>query len=311
MGSEHRGWRRLWVPEYYCQHVTAALVRPDLELLPYPDHPLRPAPDLPDGRARRRHPRRGLLRPEGAPPGLRSRRRRRRRRPLPRSLVALGAIEHGRLLHRLAAKDAAPHRRRRALVAAGPPAPAGPAADRSASAGRRDEARRHDPQGDVPRWTPGRQGRVPSTRGTRRAGPRRAGDLRHERRRWRDPRSFPVEPWRQARATNHALLASLVADVGWAARPRPGRWCGCPVLVRRRPGLGGATRARPHRLIDAGIFPAVLWPLERTVLPVGHDARGLSRRILSIHCDGRYRTADMEQVGDAFIRAGELQRSRI
>ena len=32
-GVQHRGWHRLWVPDYFCQHVAAALVRPDLEQL--------------------------------------------------------------------------------------------------------------------------------------------------------------------------------------------------------------------------------------------------------------------------------------
>jgi hypothetical protein len=29
-GATRRGWRRLWVPDYFCQHVVAATVRPDL-----------------------------------------------------------------------------------------------------------------------------------------------------------------------------------------------------------------------------------------------------------------------------------------
>ena len=41
----------MWVPDYFCQHVVAAMQRPDLEMLTYSDNPLRAAPELPEGRA--------------------------------------------------------------------------------------------------------------------------------------------------------------------------------------------------------------------------------------------------------------------
>jgi hypothetical protein len=50
LGVGERGWRRLWVPEYFCQDVVAAFARPGLELRPYPDHPLRGVPDFPAAR---------------------------------------------------------------------------------------------------------------------------------------------------------------------------------------------------------------------------------------------------------------------
>jgi hypothetical protein len=110
--------------------------------------------------------------------------------------------------------------------------------------------------------------------------------------------SFPVDSWRLARAANHALLGSLLAQVGWARVLAPADSGSVPfscVLVvdstQRR------ERVRRH-LINANVFPAVLWPLERTVMPVGHEARELSRRVLSIHCDGRYGTPDMLRIGE-------------
>jgi hypothetical protein len=57
------------------------------------------------------------------------------------------------------------------------------------------------------------------------------------------------------------------------------------------------------RLIEAKIFPTVLWPLEETVLPVGAEARDISRRLLSIHCDGRYGAADMLRIAEV-LRGG-------
>lgn len=87
-------------------------------------------------------------------------------------------------------------------------------------------------------------------------------------------------------------------------RPHTRRRAGAPftcVVI-----LDSAERRERLRLglIEANVFPAVQWPLERTVLPVGREARNLSRRVLSIHYDGRHEAGDIERVGDIFDRAG-------
>ena len=48
VGARDFGWRRLWVPDYFCQQVVAALAQTGFELVSYPDNPLRRSPDLPD-----------------------------------------------------------------------------------------------------------------------------------------------------------------------------------------------------------------------------------------------------------------------
>jgi hypothetical protein len=51
VGVKERRWRRLWIPDYFCQDVVAALVGTGLALQAYADDPLRQAPDLPDARS--------------------------------------------------------------------------------------------------------------------------------------------------------------------------------------------------------------------------------------------------------------------
>jgi hypothetical protein len=110
--------------------------------------------------------------------------------------------------------------------------------------------------------------------------------------------SFPVAAWRSARAVNHVVLTSRLAQVGWARVLAPADGDSVPfscVFVVDSAQL--RERARRY-LIAANIFPAVLWPLEQTVMPIGHEARDVSRRLLSVHCDGRYGTPDMLRIGE-------------
>jgi len=110
--------------------------------------------------------------------------------------------------------------------------------------------------------------------------------------------SFPVDSWRRARAANYALLGSLLAQVGWARVLTPAGGGAVPfscVLVAD--SAERRERVRGH-VISANVFPAVLWPLEQTVIPVRREGRELSRRVLSIHCDGRYGEADMVRIGE-------------
>ena len=58
-------------------------------------------------------------------------------------------------------------------------------------------------------------------------------------------------------------------------------------------------------MIEANVFPVVHWPLEETVLPVGEEARDISRRLISIHCDGRYGAPDMLRVAEALGSVGQ------
>jgi len=305
-GAEDRGWRRLWIPDYFCQHVAAALVRPGLELLPYPDHPLRPTPELPDGRpgdailvmnyfglraavhASRREgvdvvedhshdPWSPWARTSTADFGIAS-----LRKTLP---LSDGGVLWSPRRHALPSEPRLTAQRRRA---AGTKLAAmilkamyldGHPIDKA-------EFRALALQGERDLAVPGISAMSDV-----------AGVVL---------RSFATELWRRTRAANHALLSSLLADVGWARILQPANGAGVPFSVAVVAESAERRERLRLQLIEASIFPAVLWPLEKTVLPVGQEARQMSRRVLSIHCDGRYGAEDMRRVGDAFIRAGRL-----
>jgi hypothetical protein len=72
-----------------------------------------------------------------------------------------------------------------------------------------------------------------------------------------------------------------------------------------------ASRAEHIRrgLIARAVYPAVLWPLERPFSPaIPAEDRQLSARLLSIHCDMRYATDDMDRVADLIIELGATWR---
>jgi hypothetical protein len=116
--------------------------------------------------------------------------------------------------------------------------------------------------------------------------------------------SYPLETWRHARSMNYGVLRGRLASTPWARvlTPEAGNCVpfSCVVVLE---SIERCERVR-QRLIDGHVYPTVYWPLEATVLAVGKEARDLSRRILSIHCDGRYGAEDMHRVGDLLVGAG-------
>lgn len=110
--------------------------------------------------------------------------------------------------------------------------------------------------------------------------------------------TLPVARWRDQREGNIRVL-QYVAEQHTGVRILPAPFAA--VLVFDKP------KAREHvrdALIDQRIYPAILWPLEDTVvrgIPAEHV--DLSRRLLVVHADQRYTTADMQRVGVALEAA--------
>jgi hypothetical protein len=304
-GVRHRGWRRLWVPEYYCQVVTAALVRDDLRLQSYPDSPDLAGPARPElhrgdailvmnyfgirGRI-------DIQRPEGVDvvedhshdptsdwaltstadfciASL--------RKTLP---LTDGGVLWSPKGHDLPGTPGLDQRRRRAastrltgmmlksLYLAGAPIE---------KSGYRGMIRRGEAGLSYPSVT-------------------KASDLTVA-----FLASYPIERWRRARQDNFTVILESLATVGWAEILRPGTEAGAPfscVLI-----LDTAERRQRLRdaLIQHRIFPAVLWPLESPVLTVGSHAVDISRRLISLHCDGRYGPDDMRRVASLVRQLGD------
>jgi hypothetical protein len=111
---------------------------------------------------------------------------------------------------------------------------------------------------------------------------------------------FPVKAWRERRRANQRVLASALGGLpGIAVLQAQDAVCGCPYsgLI-----LLDSVQRRDHvreRLMASRVYPAILWPLQSPVLPgVPPEDVDFSRRMLSIHCDMRYNREDMLRVAE-------------
>lgn len=127
--------------------------------------------------------------------------------------------------------------------------------------------------------------------------------------------TFPVAEWRRARACNHRALCEAVVGAPGVTILVPSRgpssedaeWP--PRLACPFSGIAvfDTTERRDQvrrQLIAERIYPAILWSMENPAVPrVSPGALDLSRRMLSVHCDARYSESDMERVGAVITRA--------
>lgn len=119
--------------------------------------------------------------------------------------------------------------------------------------------------------------------------------------------TFPVFSWRKRKQANVAELYQAVHQLRWLDCLGRNSDAGiCP--------FGGiflidSEKRRDHirlKLIDAGVYPAILWPLEDVpVTAATQPYVDFSRRMLMLHCDMRYRSEDMQRVASLICRFGE------
>jgi hypothetical protein len=119
--------------------------------------------------------------------------------------------------------------------------------------------------------------------------------------------AFPISAWRRRRKHNHKLMTGSLHGLDWLTVLRAGPGTGASpfsaVLVFESEALRSHVR---RRLIEARVYPAVLWPLDEPVLDgIPEGQRDLSRRLLSIPCDMRYDEPDVLRVGSLIRRSGE------
>ena len=118
---------------------------------------------------------------------------------------------------------------------------------------------------------------------------------------------FPREAWRTERARNHRVLSTALRDIPWVQVLQPE----CPEQCCPFSGilLFQSERCRAHvqrRIIARHIYPATLWTLEKPVVSgIPIDDQRLSRRMLSIPCDMRYRAEEVALVASLISQFGE------
>lgn len=118
---------------------------------------------------------------------------------------------------------------------------------------------------------------------------------------------FPAAAWRKLRRRNHAYLAGALEGLpGLRVLPGPPDEGACPfaaVVVTDRAERRDRLR---QGLLEARIFPGSHWSLEKPAvrgLPPEH--LDLSRRLLTLPCDLRYRESDLERVAGVVRRLAQ------
>ena len=109
--------------------------------------------------------------------------------------------------------------------------------------------------------------------------------------------SFPALQWRTRRRDNHASLAGALTGLEGASVLLAKDSRTCPFSVAILFDTAERRMRVRQKLIAASVYPAVLWPLESPAIPnIRECDLDLSRRLLFLHCDMRYDTADMNRV---------------
>lgn len=116
-------------------------------------------------------------------------------------------------------------------------------------------------------------------------------------------RGFPWKEWRGQRQKNCSYLRDKIAEEKIKGVEIFGSNSSviCPfslLVLFNDP----AKRDRiKQRLMDQSVYPAVIWPLDhKRFWWTDERSCNLSARMLSLHCDGRYAQADMGKVAEIF-----------
>jgi hypothetical protein len=110
--------------------------------------------------------------------------------------------------------------------------------------------------------------------------------------------SLPVRAWREQRRENYETLLGALGPLRnvHVIAPVPGAVAFALTLVFDTPNARDTVK---KALIAARVYPAVLWPLDDLKLDhIPREHVDLARRVLSIHCDQRYVSADMIRVAE-------------
>jgi len=118
---------------------------------------------------------------------------------------------------------------------------------------------------------------------------------------------FPVDSWRKRRYLNYKTMIEALENEPRVSVLKPyTNTDPCPFMCILKFDNKELRDYVLKNLIFERIYPAILWPLEDSILPgVKSDDRDFSRRMLGIHCDMRYSKNDMEKVANYIIKTVE------
>lgn len=108
--------------------------------------------------------------------------------------------------------------------------------------------------------------------------------------------SFPWRAWRARRLANYRRLRQQVPEQSGMKVLDSNGQDGCPFMMTLLFPSRKKRDQMKKRLIEHSVFPAIIWPIEGSHTWASERAKILSGQILSIHCDGRYSLADMDKI---------------
>jgi hypothetical protein len=118
--------------------------------------------------------------------------------------------------------------------------------------------------------------------------------------------TLPIGSWRAQRQLNQQRLSANLGAVSWATVLSAEGDGTCPFAGVVISDTAARCAHIRRGLIAQDVYPAVLWPLQGSLLPAIPDTdRQLAVRLLSLHCDMRYSSSDMDRVADLLIRLGD------
>lgn len=115
---------------------------------------------------------------------------------------------------------------------------------------------------------------------------------------------MPAFAWREIRRANYHTFAQAVADLSWLRVMKPvNTEYACPfsavILIEDRE-LHNSLRTE---LIAHRIYPTTLWPMDKPAIDdIPPEYLAFSHRMLSIQCDARYTGKDLLRVADIIRR---------
>ena len=113
----------------------------------------------------------------------------------------------------------------------------------------------------------------------------------------------PVKQWRDQRARNFRDFAQALEQASGLSLLRPDRAECVPFNLTLVTDTASQCASLRKGLIARQIYPATLWSLEHPQVPGTAERHiDLSRRIVSLHCDSRYSGKDMRRVATNVIK---------
>lgn len=304
LGQAQHGWRRLWVPTYFCPHVVAHVQRTGIEVQGYADTPFRPNPEPPQ------NVQTGDVVLLANHFGMRT-------AAIYAPFYALGLPVIEDHTHDPWSAWAAAGTGTYSLASYRKTLPVSDGAALWSPAGA-------DLPGPPPVGSPGAalqlQGMVLKTAYLQHGTPPKQTylDLFRQAEAAFDAgpvhamstaaryvlEAFDWAAWRTVRRANHERLATLlIENPGWKTLHAPVR-AGVPfAFIGTVPTRTLRDQVR-QSLIDQAIYPAILWDLHAdTHAFTDAEAQHAAGRMLALHCDGRYADADLVRVADVLQTA--------